>query len=449
VGAGRISPTTALQSHLIAYDAAAPEQVSVNFGMVEVLDSASVVRAIRLANKSTAPISVTVGYTSVSNLPGVTIDVGVGRIITVPALGFATTPVTLTVNAELLSRHADPARQVIPPDGQPWVDEASGYIRFTPVITTSGPAIHLPILALPRVVSAFESLSAPIDLGDSVTATVAITITGSAITDTVAPTQTVPLMGVFGLAHSSPPITETPNDDPLLGRYAQADLRYLGIAGPIEVAGERMLYFALVSYGPWSTPLEATYQIAIDTNNDNLADYRLQNRESTDISTFDFATTDDFVSILEPIGNVRKVQGPLNIFRSTEYDTRPYASNVMILPLRLDDLGADVDMIHYQVTSTSRDLINADSSEYIEVTPILSLPVGADAGVVTNKQLPLFPVAAGDQISVTFDRAAYVQQHTRGLLLLYLHNDDETRSQVLPVEYGWFYDQYLPGIKAD
>ncbi len=211
VGSGRINPTTALQSHLIAYDNATPEQVSVSFGTVEVLDNTTVVRSIRLANKASAPISVTVGYTTVSDLPGVTMDVGAGKIITIPALGFVTTPVTLTANADQLARRPDPTRQFVSPDAYPWVDEASGYVSFTPVITGNGPTIHLPILALPRIVAALAGVATPIDLASSITATFPLTITGSVATGVVAPTQTVPLFGVFGLALSSPPITETPN----------------------------------------------------------------------------------------------------------------------------------------------------------------------------------------------------------------------------------------------
>jgi subtilisin family serine protease len=446
-GAGRIDPSRALQSRLIAYDADTPELVSVSFGSVEVLDQTTAVRSIRLANKGTVPISVTVTFTSVRDLPGVTIDVGAGKLITVPALGFATTPVTVTATAAEMMRQADPTRQLTPVDAHPWADEASGTIIFTPVITTSGRAIHLPIYALPRVVSALTAQSPLLDLGDSISATIPLTITGSAITGGVAPTHTVPLMGVFALAHSSPPLKSLPSGEPLLGRFAQADLRYIGIAGPMEVDGERLLYFALVSYGPWSTPLEMTYHIAIDTDGDNIIDFRLQNRERTDLTSVDFGSTDDFVSMLEPIVGNRKVQGPLNLYRSTQFDTRSFDNNVMVLPLRLDDLGSDVDFIRYQVTSTSRDL--TESAENIEQTPVLSLPLNVGAAIVSDKELPLFPVAAGDAIAITFDRAAYARQQSKGLLLLYLHNELSGRTQTLPVAYDWVEHHYLPAIRRE
>jgi len=263
----------------------------------------------------------------------------------------------------------------------------------------------------------------------------------------VAPTHSVPLIGVFALAHSSPPLTEIPNGDPVLGRYAQDDLRYIGTAGPLEVDGESMLYFALVSYGPWSTPLESSYQIAIDTNNDNVVDFRLQNLEATDISWIDFTTTDDFASLLEPVGAPRRLQGPLNIYPSTRYDTRPFDSNVMILPLKLSELGSHVSSLRYQVTSTSRDIMDTVISQPIEQTPFLSLRLDAGAGIVTNNTLPLFAAQPGDVVTVTIDHLAYTRQNSKGILLLYLQNELAARSQVLPVQTDWMYVQRLPRIE--
>jgi hypothetical protein len=335
------------------------------------------------------------------------------------------------------------------------VDEASGYVSFTPIITASGPPIHLPLLALPRVTSALTALSGPIDLGSSTTMSFPLTIAGSAsttvITDASAPTHTIPLFGVFGLAHSSPPLTTLPTGEPLRGRYAQADLRYVGTAGPMIVDGERMVYFALVAYGAWSSPLEVTYQIAIAIDdegaNDTVTDFRLRNRESTDLIGFDFTTTDDFVSILEDAKGVHTLQGPLNVYASTQFDTRPFDTNVMVLPLRVDDLGEGVTRIRYQITSTSRDLIGESAATFIEATPVLSLDVGS-AGFATGQGAPLFPVIAQESVTVTFDREAYIRQKTKGLLLLFLHNDLAARTQIVPVQYQGSYRQHLPIIGA-
>lgn len=458
-GAGRVDPTAALHSNLIAFDAALPEQVSVSFGIIEVLDSVTVVRSIRLANKANVPISVTVGYTAFRELPGVMLDVGISNVISVPANGFATMPVTLTADAAAMTRSPDPTRQANSTNGSPWLDEVSGYIIFTPISSTQGSPIHLPIHALPRTTSAFSVVGGPLVLGTTPTATFALTVTGSAVSVLPAPTATVPLMGVFSLAHNSPPITKTPDEeDPVLAHFAQADLRYIGTAGPLDVDGEPMVYFALVTYGPWSTPLEITFQIEIDINDDQIVDYRLVNREATDVSSFDLITTDEFVSMLETSTSVRTVQGPLNLFPASEYDTRAFNSNVMALPLRVGALGSDVSQIHYRVVAYSRDVTNTSPVTVpVDETPRLALNVIAPAGIeITTPMTPsvslgaLFPGDVGNSLRANINRASYFEQQGQGMLVVYMHNESATtRTQVLPVEFTWLNIQYLPRIGGD
>lgn len=453
VGAGRIDLSQALQSQLIAYNASTPEQVSVNFGMVEVLDQFTQTRTIRLANKSTTPITVTVGYLPISTLPGVTIDVGVSKTIAIPALGYATTPITLTVDAQALARHPDPTRQLTPIDSQHWLDEASGYITFSPTIT-SNPAIHLPILALPRAISALNALSESITLDTttdpSAEATFPLTITGSSISQTLAPTHSVPLFGVFGLAYASPRLTQLPNGETQVENYAHADLQYVGILGPLDVNEQPILYFALVSYAPWSTPMEVAYRIEIDTNHDGAVDYTLKNLESTDTTLIDIFSTDDFASILEAADGTRTLQGPLNIYPPNQFDTRLFHTNVMILPLKLADLGSVArDKLRYRVVSTTRDIKQTTRGEVFEQTPFLLINAAIPGAITTDLGRPLAPVAAGDHITLTIAPTRYRQHNTQGILLFFLHNDFSTRVQLLPVDAGWSNTLLMPRIHND
>jgi subtilisin family serine protease len=450
-GAGRINPTAALQSSLIAYDAAAPEQVSVSFGTVEVLDKTTAIREIRLANKGSAPISVTVGYTAVRELPGVTIDVGVGNVIAIAAGGVATLPVTLTADAAAMTRQPDITRQVIPPNASPWLDEVSGYAIFTPIHAMSGTqssAIHLPIHALPRKVSALSLTGEPLVLGEEATTSFALTVTGTAISTLPAPTATVPLMGLFSLAHSSPPIIETPDeDDPRLEHFALADLRYVGTAGPVLVDGEPTLYFVLVTYGSWSSPLEVVFEIQLDIDGDQTIEYQLTNREATDVSSFDVATTDEFVSLLESSSSIRTVQGPLNVFPADQYDTRVFDTNVMVLPLRLSELGTGMSQIRYRVATFSRDVSSTPQfGESVDETPFLTLNIAPPATTEITSLRILFPAASGDLLVANVNRAVYLQQQSQGVLAVFLHNNILTRTQVLPVEITWPIHQYLPSI---
>ena len=450
-GAGRINPTAALQSSLIAYDAAAPEQVSVSFGNVEVLDKTTTVREIQLANKGSTPISVTVGYTPVRELSGVLIDVDASNVITIAAGGFATLPVTLTADAATMTRQPDITRQVIPANASPWLDEVSGYVIFTPVQAMNGTqnsAIHVPIHALPRKVSALSLAGEPLILGNEAATSFALTVTGTAISTLPAPTATVPLMGLFRLAHSSPPISETPvEDDPRLEHFAQADLRYVGTAGPVLVDGEPTLYFVLVTYGPWSSPLEVVFEIQMNTDEDQAIEYQLTNREATDVSTFDIATSDEFVSLLESSSSVRTVQGPLNVFPADQYDTRIFDTNVMVMPLRLSELGSGLSQIQYRVVAFSRDVSSIPQlGQSGDETPFLALNVAPPAVIEIAPSGVLFPAAAGNLLVANVNRAPYLQQQSQGLLALFLHNNILARTQVLPVEITWPMHQYLPSI---
>jgi hypothetical protein len=289
---------------------------------------------------------------------------------------------------------------------------------------------------------------------------VPLTITGSSLSLLPAPTATVPLMGIFSLAHNSPPITTTPDiNDPVVAHFAQADLRHVGTAGPIEVDGELMAYFALVTYSPWSTPLEVIFEIEIDLDDDQIVDYRLVNREATDRSSFDFITTDEFVSMLEVAssesGLLRTVQGPLNLFPASQYETRTYNNNVMVLPLRVADLGSDVSQIHYRVVSYSRDVINTSLMRVpVDATPALTFSLTDPAAIaITTPMTPstplkaLFPGQVGDSLWATINRATYFKDQGQGMLVVYMHNKSvTTRTQVLPIEITWRKIQYLPRI---
>ena len=109
-GAGRIDLPNALASNLIAYDAQAPALVSVNFGLLEVLDTYTAVRSLRVVNKSAAPITATVGYSEVNQVTGVTVTVDVGRVVTVPAYSSVSLPITLTAVAAEMAHRPDPTR---------------------------------------------------------------------------------------------------------------------------------------------------------------------------------------------------------------------------------------------------------------------------------------------------------------------------------------------------
>src|SRR5690606_23697483 len=108
----------------------------------------------------------------------------------------------------------------------------------------------------------------------------------------------------------------------------------------------------------------------------------------------------------------------------------------MVLPLRLRDLQVSGDQINYQVVSYSRDVINSlQTVEPVDQTPPLSVRLDAPVRLETGFSAPIFPSSPGDIIHVTFDRAAFAQQRSQGLLAIYLHNDLTNRTQAIPVAF--------------
>lgn len=443
-GAGRLNLVDAAQSALIAYDAEYPAHVSVSFGLVEVADHVTLVRNVRIANKSDRPITVTVGYESVTDLPGVEIVVEHGHHITVPAFGFASTPVLLRADATAMLRKPDLTRQAVTPFALAWLDEVGGYLTLTP---GDGPRLHLPIHAAPRPVAEL-SLTPALDFGDALTATATLTATGVELSTGSPPTGFVSLMGLYNLRYRSTPITKTPTGDPVTQRYAQADLQAIGVYGPVQLpvdqfiaTNDTFLYFGLATYGPWSTPLEVTFQIELDINHDGQADYVLSNRNSGYVTSGGASTRDDFIAVLEAVeGGTRLIQGPLNGWPTAAFDTRPFNSNVLVLPLQLADLGPVLhSRLRYRVFTYSRDVSNQQRPDLaVDSTPWLSLDWTNGVGILwesegepLNRPLPLH---TGSRLSGAYDQAAYAAYGGKGLLALHFHNSLHRRVQFIRVD---------------
>ena len=451
MGAGRVDPTAALQSHLIAYDADAPDRVSVSFGRVPVGDETYVVRMLEVANKSAQPITATVGYVPVRTLPGVSVEVPTGAIITVPPFDRASVAVTLRGRAADLARLPDPARQSTP-DGTPWLDEVGGYVTFTPA-AAQGVPIHVAVHALPHAVSQVSLSGAPLDFTAAPNGAYPYTVTGGTLPAAAAPTSTVPMIGLFQLLTSSPPISAGPLGDPNPARYAHADLRHVGIAGPVEVDGEMMVYFALVTYGAWSTPTETSFVIEMDVNDDHEVDYRLMNREAGDVNLNDTGYSDDFVSLLEGPGQVRAIQGPLNVLPATDADPGVFDNNVMILPLRVADLGHNVGRVRFAVVGYSADVASSTLPPPVDRTRALTWDVARSPGLIVHGPSQVLAQALaqvlarptlGQGVVVEYELAEFLRQPSIGLLVVHLHNRLETRAQVLPIRYAWPHQGFLP-----
>lgn len=467
-GAGRLDISRALAGQVIAYHAAAPDQVSIHFGVPEVLDSYQAVAALRLANKGPAPIALTVGYSTAVPLPGASITVNAGQVITVPAGGFATTPVTLTVDAAALRHLPDPTLTQNSAVPRSWLAEVSGYVTLTPAGTLAGPqpALRVPVYAAPRPVGQLQVNPAGLDMGAARRATRWLTYTGAglALEDAsgTPPSLPVALGGVFTLHRRSPPLQTAPGGMPSLGRYAQADLAAVGLALKLPPRLPQTLDVAVATYAPWSTPHEVRFVVSFDTDLDGTADLQLSNSDHVAWSVLGRGGSDAFAAVLLDTRDRRTVlEPPLNGYAAGQYDTRLFNSRVMVLPVRIADLRlrAGKPRFAYRVESYSEDVMNAqplglvvDSTPWIEVdlaAPGLAVDSAANMPALTA-------VRPGEGVQVVFDAAG--AHGNRGLLAVYLHNAVERQVESIPVRYDarahlpWVssrnVERYLPRVSA-
>ncbi len=437
-GAGRIDLPRALASDLIAYDAQTPALVTLSFGLPEVLDTHTAVRSLRVVNKGASPISVTVAYSEVNSMAGVTVAVDVGRVLTVPAHSAVSLPVTLTAVADRMASQPDATRDATDVS----LTEVGGYVRLIP-FAEGAPTIQTPVYAAPRRVGWLELDGQALDFGEALTSTTVLTLTGSLPDGSYPPTETVALMGFFALQHTSAPITEGPDGDAPDERYAFADLQYVGVAGPLD----GKLYFGIATYGPWSSPHEVLFAIELDVDGDGVGDYLLANRDRAYLSIFSTTGVDDYIGVLEQDNSTdRRDQGALNGYDANVYDTRLFNNDVMVIPLRIADLGTGVTRVRYRVATYTIDVSNAtELDRAVDRTGWRTLDLTQPNGLsISGWTQAVVPASSAPTVTVTFDREAAAPAGVRGLLMLQWQNSAGRRAQAFPLRYTWPAALHLP-----
>ncbi len=96
VGAGRVTLTN-VSSPAIAYNAAASHLVSVSFGAIEVTDTLSLTRQIRVANKSAGTVAYSIEYTGYADVPGVSYTLAPTAVLLLP---YSSTDISITLHAD-------------------------------------------------------------------------------------------------------------------------------------------------------------------------------------------------------------------------------------------------------------------------------------------------------------------------------------------------------------
>jgi len=397
--------------------------------------------AYTVALTASAPASVTnivlgVGQPGEASAPLYTLFAGAG----LPTAAFTGT-LALAPDHELLLA-ADGLYVEVTYDTAPPATLRGQLVAQTPIL-------HVPLHAAPRPVTAMHAIPAVLEFAD-LSATTAITFAGQALATTAPPTASVALASVLQLALQSPNQRPPVLADGVIDHYDAADVSHVGVATDFVQRGaqEGVLVFGIATHAAWSSPNIVRFDVLIDVDADGGADYRLFNSSREGYQAAQFLG-DTFASVLENLRTGRRtVQAPLNSVEPRTADTRPFQSRVMVLPVRVADLGLTTErtVISYTVASYHRAL-GTGAGNPVDQTPPRrfdlahpALDVTAQAGVA-----PIM-VAAGDVLTPRFDSAGYVDQQPGGVLLFHYLNRVEDQVEVISVHFTWPAAQYLPLI---
>lgn len=432
IGAGRITLTDAVDSDVIAYNADDVGYVSVSFGAVEVLNSRTMVKNIRVRNKGTTSATYAVSYAPSTDIPGVTFTVTPANV-TLAGNASANIVVTMTATASAMTHTRDTTVSATQGGlARHWLSEESGYVRLTP---TTGTEVHVPVYAAARAASDMRARTNTLNFGNNATDTDSIELVGEGVGSAAALGTTtaedeVSIVTAYELQASSP---NEPSSDLIRNN---ADIAHIGVASnatTVTPYSDAMIAFGIASHGNWSSPNEVEFDVYIDTNRDGEDDYVLFNW-NLGLATGGTDANDVFISYLVNLNDADadpSVQF-LNGVPSSTVNTVPFNTNVMMLPVAAADLGLSAASggFNYTVVSFSRDVDGV-----VDVSPTLTYnPNGP--GIVFNggvADLPAFLDLPGEDIDLSFTRTNYLQNKSQGVLLFHHHNTTGRKVEVVKV----------------
>lgn len=426
VGAGRVSTVNAAASQVLAYNTTNPEQVSVSFGVVEVLagSQSNFTKSITINNKGAGAASYNITFDSrYQTNPGLTFTVlnasgsPLSNPVTVPANSTLEIKVQAAINASLLTKALDPT---LATGTRERFSEGGGYVTLTS--TGSAPALRVPVHIAPRPASAMSVLQSGIILPTAATGVLQLTPTGTAVS-TSDDTSKVTLLE---LKDSLPNTVSDTNP------AAAAALQYIGAASdyPTQPFSDAAMYFGISTYGRWDTPSSVEFDIYIDTNEDGTDDYVVYNSY--------LSGTDSMVSVVANLSTGSySIPYYLNGLGGNT-NTNLFHNNVMTLVVPLTSIGlieGGNTKFNFRVVSFSHDAVDA-----VSTSAVMSYDV-ANQSFMPNMS-PLWEDVTGSPFIINYNKSAIATNGSKGLLLLHHHNSANTAQILLMPTYTVTYNAY-------
>ncbi|GMA31635.1 peptidase S8 [Litorihabitans aurantiacus] len=256
VGSGRVDAFDSVNNTVIAYDKGNSDGVSVGFGVVE-LDptrATSITRTVEMLNTGDAEVTLGVGYTAQTTVPGVEYTLSASSV-TVPAGGTAEVDVTLSVaDPAAVARTLDPSMAPSQVAGLPreFLTIPQGWIELTgaPEVET----LRVPVSAAVKPSSAVAA--GPIVFGSDVATSTHVGLAGRGVDQEGYLSATVPL----NLAAESP-LLDADADASLQA----ADIKAVGTSQYYLDADTPYIGFGVETHGPWAT-LGASNSLLIEVD---------------------------------------------------------------------------------------------------------------------------------------------------------------------------------------
>ena len=424
VGAGRVDALSAVTSQVIAYDSAAPRNVSVAFGVVDVAEeTVRISRTVTVETLGRAAGDFTTAFAGATSMGGATITTSPSRVQVRPGRP-ATVTVTLTVDPQTLEREIDPTSDPVSGVGVPreFVSALSGQLVLTP--RASGQTLHVPVHAAPRLVS---DLSAePVEFASADALTAPLEVTGRHVDAGGWTSRTA----VLELVRTSPQLPDVDPGSTSPTQVAAGDIRYVGAmsTGPriAEAGFDPALGYVgigIAMAGQWPTLGTSTLPVIdTDVTGDGIPDLQTAVQKidpETDVTiahTYDIRTGQSLAR--------SSVNGQWG-----DVDTTVYDNNVLVapIPLGLFDPAVVPTFAVWtfgEYSPTGNGLVDA-------VEPFAYDPFAPD--LWTSSDAPLNAMFAPSTSDITVHRDPAAGTGVGPLLVLHSHNAFGQRAQVVDV----------------
>jgi len=229
------------------------------------------------------------------------------------------------------------------------------------------------------------------------------------------------------------------------GLQNAGDLRYIGVGSNIAPGGkltkDTLIYFGIATYGPWATPGQGDvwFEVFIDVDHDRAPDFMVLNWNqaqaggAVDADDVFVAATIDLHS--GAIVGMRPLNG-----RPATTASSPFGAEVLVLPVSAGNLGlvAGKSRFDYYVLSFQRETLGD-----IDGTGLHSFDPAAPA--LSLGGAPLIDDLNGALAPVRINRASWLLNEARGLLLLHELNAAPYQAEVVPVAVT-FRQVFLPVV---